>query len=87
MLAPHQIEFFASQVTAGFGSGVLEEGALRQMELLRGLALALDKIQDLDLSGVHVMFGDDSGLDASGNVWLHSDGSVNEWARYGLLTL
>jgi hypothetical protein len=69
-------------VTAGFGGAAASGGALRQLDLLRRLVAALDSLPPgQDLSGLQLMVGLGSGVDALGTVWLAEDASLEEWAR------
>jgi len=71
----------ARQVTVGWDDGLRAEGAAAQAAALQRLAAALDRLEGLDLAGVHVMLGARSGIDNLGQAWLHSAGFTDEWVR------
>ncbi|KAK9907490.1 hypothetical protein WJX75_004677 [Coccomyxa subellipsoidea] len=70
------------QVTVGFSPAVRAQGPGAQAEQLRKLAAALDRISHVQLAGVHVMLGDDYGVDPLGRLWLDADDTALFWSGY-----
>ena len=69
------------QVTAGWDEGLRAEGAAAQAASLQRLAAALDRLEGVDLAGVHIMLGAASGVDHRGQAWLRTTDSTAEWVR------
>lgn len=67
-------------MTVGFSPAVRAQGPGAQAEQLRKLAAALDRISHVQLAGVHVMLGDDYGVDPLGRLWLDADDTALFWS-------
>lgn len=53
-----------------------------QIEALEKLAVALDRSQDVKLSGYTLLIGDCYGVDALGNLWLRYEDGVQSWSEF-----
>ena len=65
----------------GWDDGLRAEGSAAQAAALQRLAAALDRLEGVDLAGVHVVIGARSGVDNLGQAWLHSADSTDDWVR------
>ena len=68
------------QVTVGFAPSVTARGAADCAELVRQLAVALDKVQHLDVKGLRFMLGREYGVDSEGQLWLDVDDNALFWS-------
>eukprot|EP00249_Psilotum_nudum_P011928 c23471_g1_i1 orf=110-1600(+) len=53
-----------------------------QREVLDKFAVAVDKSENVPLSGHSFLIGDCYGVDAIGNVWLNLDGDIQSWSKF-----
>ena len=69
------------QVTVSWDVDLRAQGPAAQAAALQRLATVLDQLEGLDLAGVHVIIGAESGIDHLGQAWLDSADTTDDWAR------
>ncbi|CAD7695518.1 unnamed protein product [Ostreobium quekettii] len=69
------------QVAVGFGASCATLDDKQQLELLEGVAWALDRSSQSDVRGCQLMLGEERGVDAVGRVWLHSQDTPSAWLQ------
>lgn len=66
----------------GVAPEILARGSAEQPEPLRKLAAALDHVHNVSwLAGVHIMLGNDYGVDSQGRLWLEAQDTALFWSR------
>lgn len=71
------------QVTVGLSSSLQQKPTDAQADILTRLTAALDASTDVNLSGHHIMIGEEGyGPDKQGRLWLHVDASPALWSQY-----
>lgn len=68
------------QVTVGFSTHVRALGAAGQVDQLRKLGSAVDKVKHIPLQGVHIMLGHEYGVDSQGHLWLNVEDTALFWS-------
>lgn len=70
------------QVAVSFSQAMQQQPANIQADLLRQLAVTLDRCKDMDVKGLHFMIGSEgNGIDHAGNLWLDSAASAELWLQ------
>lgn len=69
-------------VMLGYGPSLAHAGSVQRLDLVQRLSAVLERLPELDVGGLKVMFGGTCGVDERGAVWLNDAGSVEEWARW-----
>lgn len=70
------------EVVASFRPPLAEASSDEQIKVLEKLCRALDRVPDLNLSGLAMAIGDGYGVDPLGNIWLNHCDDVELWAKY-----
>ena len=66
----------------GLSSSIQQKPAAVQADLLSRLAGSLDRTPQVDVSGLHLMVGEEGyGPDKEGRLWLDADANATLWSQ------
>ncbi|GMH33562.1 hypothetical protein BSKO_01396 [Bryopsis sp. KO-2023] len=70
------------QVNVSLGEVCESLSPMRRVQFFEDLAWALDQAPEVDVSGLWMMVGDGSGIDANGRYWLPHNDTRREWVEH-----